>query len=213
MGSALLNSRTSGKILLLSLVISSLITGVFLRFIPDGTSESLKNVRKKIPLSSAIVSSVSSASSSMLVCCGFVCFFSGLIAVIGEAVNSQTAKTIVSCLLEVTNGCAVAAGNISLPAMAAACAFGGLCVHLQIFSLSKDFGMNIPLFYLFRVIHSTLAYAACRIILYFYPVEVSASVSLGTNVEMWSFSAPAAMSLLFMCSLLILDLDNSKNLC
>lgn len=212
-GSALLGSRDAGRIILISLSISSLITGFFLRFIPEGASETVKTVRNKASLSSAVVNSVSSASSSMLACCGFVCFFSGLIAAIGGVLNNQTAKIVVSCLLEVTSGCAEAAGKISIPALAAVCAFGGLCVHMQIFSISKDLGISIPLFYLFRVIHSFFSYAVCKIIIYYYPVEVAASVSLGANAEMWSFSAPAAISLLFLCSLLILDLDNGRELC
>ncbi len=212
-GNALLGSRDAGRILLISLSVSSLVMGFFLRFLPDTDSGVPETVCKKITFSSAVVGSVSSASSSMLVCCGFVCFFSGLIGVIGGVINNQTAKIIVSCLLEVTSGCADAAGKISIPVFAAVCAFGGLCVHMQIFSLSKDFGINIPLFYLFRAVHSVLSYAVCGMILYFYPVDVSASVSLGANAEIWSFSAPAAVSLLFLCSLLILDLDNGRELC
>ena len=212
-GNALLGSRDAGKILLISLCVSSLITGFFLRFLPDSASESKKHIRKKLSLSSAIVNSVSSASSSMLSCCGFVCFFSGLISVIGGVTDNPMAKIIVSCLFEVTSGCALTAGKISVPSLAAVCAFGGLCVHMQIFSLSKDFGVNIPLFFLFRLIHAFFAYAVCKIIVYFYPIEIAASVSLGANVELWSFSAPAAVSLLFLCSLLILDLDNGRELC
>lgn len=212
-GNALLGSRDAGKILLVSLCVSSVITGFFIRFLPDGINETPKHIKQEISLSAAVVNSVSSASSSMLSCCGFVCFFSGMISVIGAVTDSQTAKIIVSCLLEVTSGCALAAGEIPLPYLAAVCAFGGLCVHMQIFSLSKEFGVNIPLFYLFRLIHSVFAYAVCKIIVYFYPVEITASVSLGTNVELWSFSAPAAVSLLFLCSLLILDLDNGRELC
>ncbi len=212
-GNALLGSRDVGRIILVSLSVSSLITGVFLRFIPDSTSETVKSVQKNFSLSSAVVNSVSSASLSMVVCCGFVCFFSGIIGIIGGALNDPTAKTFFSCLLEVTSGCSEAAGKISIPMFAAVCAFGGLCVHMQIFSISKAFGINIPLFYLFRVVHSVLAYAVCGMILYFYPIDVAASVSLGANAEMWSFSAPAAISLLFLCSLLILDLDNGRELC
>lgn len=212
-GNALLGSRDAGKILLVSLCFSSLITGIFIRFLPDSVDEQPKHIRQKSSFSSAVVNSVSSASSSMLSCCGFVCFFSGLISVIGGIIDNQTAKIYVSGLFEVTSGCAEAAGKVSIPALAAICAFGGLCVHMQIFSLTKDFGINIPLFYLFRFIHSFFAYAVCKTVIYFYPVETAASVSLGSNAELWSFSAPAAISLLFLCSLLILDLDNGRELC
>lgn len=212
-GNALLCSRKAGGILLASLVISSLITGFFLRFLPDEQSKTEKVILKKQTFSDSVVGSVSSASTSMLVCCGFVCFFSGLGAAIGGAVKNSDTGVFLSCLLEVTSGCAAAAGRVSLPVTAAVCAFGGLCVHMQIFSLSKDFGTNIPFFYLFRILHSGLAYAVCGIILYFCPTDVSASVSLGADVALWSFSAPAAVSLLFLCSLLILDLDNNRDLC
>lgn len=212
-GNALLGSRYAGRVILAALIISSLVTGFFLRFLPDRPSETKKIIKKTPNLSYAVVNSVLSSSSSMIACCGFVCFFSGLIAVMSGVLNNQTAKIIVSCLLEVTSGCAEAAGNVSIPVFAAVCAFGGLCVHMQIFSLSKDFGISIPLFYLFRILHSVLAYAVCKIILYYYPADVAASVSLGANVELWSFSAPAAVSLLFLCSLLILDLDNGRELC
>lgn len=212
-GNALLGSASSGRILLMSLVVSSLITGFILRFLPDGASETCRIVPKKISISDAVVSSVSSASASMLVCCGFVCFFSGIIAVISGVTQSSSVSLFLSCLLEVTSGCAATADKISLPSTAAICAFGGLCVHMQIFSLSKNCGVNKGLFYIFRLIHSGLAYAVCRIILYFFPADVAASVSLAENAALWSFSAPAAVSLLFLCALFILDLDNIKDLC
>lgn len=212
-GNALLNSRESGKILLLSLCISSLFIGFFIRFLPDDPAEKKLTNPQKISFSRAVVNSVSSSSSAMLVCCGFVCFFSGAIAVITAAVGNPTASLTLSCLLEVTSGCASAAGNVSLPVIAAVCAFGGICVHMQIFSLSEAFGVSIPIFYLFRIFHSVSAFAVCKIILFFFPVDIQTSLSVTADFEMWSFSAPAAISLLFLCSLLILDLDNTKKLC
>ena len=212
-GNALLGSREAGKIILASLCVSSTVTGFFIRFIRDDACETEKNVRQKFSFSSATVGCVSSASSSMLICCGFVCFFSGLIAVIGGTVDNRFARIIFSCLIEVTSGCAAAAGEISIPALASVCAFGGLCVHMQIFSLSKKFGISIPLFYLFRIVHSGLSYAVCRVILFFFPAEITASVTSGAVAQMWSFSPSAAISLLFLCSLLILDLDNGRKVC
>lgn len=212
-GNALLGSAESGRILLISFTVSSLIMGFLLRFLPESKSESKPFSEKKEPLSDSVVNSVSSASISMLVCCGFVCFFSGIGAVIGKFTKNNSVSILISCLLEVTSGCAAASGSIPLSVMAAVCAFGGVCVHMQIFALSKNFGVNIPLFYLFRLIHSGLAYAVCRIILYFFPTDVTASVTLGSDAVMWSFSAPAAISLLFLCSLLILELDNGRDLC
>lgn len=212
-GNALLGSREAGKILLLSLCISSVITGFFIRFIPDSSEKETIIQKENISFSSALVGSVNSASFAMLSCCGFVCLFSGISGITSRVIKNQTANLVIACLLEVTSGCATAAGRASLPVIAAVCAFGGLCVHMQIFSISKDFGIKIPVFYLFRLVHAVFAYASCRIILHFHPIEEQVMVSVSENIQLWSFSAPAAISLLFMCALLILDLDNNKKLC
>ncbi len=212
-GNALLSSRESGKILLLSLCISSVMTGFFIRFIPDSGEKEIKIQKENITFSSALVSSVHSSSHAMLNCCGFVCLFSGISSVLSSIIKKRSAVLFAACLLEVTSGCAAVAGKTSMPVIAAVCAFGGLCVHMQIFSLARDIGIKIPVFYLFRLLHSALAYASCRIILHFHPIEEQVMVSVSENIQLWSFSAPAAVSLMFMCALLILDLDNNKKIC
>ena len=211
-GSVMLRSRESGRILFVSLVVSSLILGFIVRRLP--CPESNVNSAKRIdtPISELIVNSVTSAAESTLYACGFVTVFSGICAVTNSLIYNETAKTLISCLLEVTNGCFVASGNVSLPIIAAVCAFGGICVHLQIFSVAKDIKINIPVFYGFRIMHTALAYAVCKIILYFFPIEQSVFLSLTPNSAVWSYSAPASLSLLFLSALLILDLDNREKI-
>lgn len=212
-GNALLGSREAGKILLLSLCISSGITGCFIRFIPDNEEKTIEAKAESIGFSSALVRSVQSSSASMLACCGFVCLFSGISSVMSGIIENPKISLAAACILEVTSGCASAAGKVSLPVIAAVCAFGGLCVHLQIFSIARDIGIKIPVFYLFRFLHSALAFFVCKIILHFHPIEEQTMISVSRNIQLWSFSAPAAISLMFLCVLLILDLDNNKKLC
>lgn len=213
-GNAMLCSREAGKVLLAALSISSLVMGFACRFLPDNDEEKSKKItQKKISFSSAIVNSVSSASQAMLTACAFVSLFSGIGAVTDEYIKNGSLRLALSCLLEVTKGCADASGKVSLPALAAICAFGGLCVHMQIFSIAQNLELKIARFYAFRLAHTALAYAACKIILYFHPVEMQVFLSFSENAAVFSFSAPAAISLLFLCILLILDLDNSKKIC
>ncbi|MBQ2903245.1 MAG: hypothetical protein IJE48_02495 [Clostridia bacterium] len=212
-GNALLGSREAGKILLLSVCVSSVLTGCFTRFLHDSEEKRIKSKTVSISFSSALVGSVQSSASAMLSCCGFVCFFSGISSVMSRIIGNNHASLAAACILEVTSGCASATGKVSLPAIAAVCAFGGLCVHLQIFSLAKDIGIRISSFFLFRLLHSALAFVVCRLILCIHPVEKQVMISVSENIQLWSFSAPAAISLMFLCVLLILDLDNSKKLC
>lgn len=211
-GNAMLCSREAGKVLLLSLCISSLITGVLSGFLPEaGDKPNNQTVKTTPPFSVSFVNGVNSASHTMLAACGFVALFSGIGTVADSCIKNETVRLILSCLLEVTKGCADITGKASLPTVAAVCAFGGICVHLQIFSMAHE--VKIHRFYAFRIIHSLTAYISCRIIIYFYPVERAVFLSISKNAAAFSFSAPAAISLLFLSFLLILDLDNNKKIC
>ncbi|MBQ8016158.1 MAG: hypothetical protein IJ264_08255 [Clostridia bacterium] len=212
-GTVMLGSRKSGIILLISLCISSLIVGFMTRFLPQKDSEVKKLVSHPPSFSFALVESVSSSAQAMLAACAFVTVFSGLTAVLDSLIKSENLKLAAACLLEVTNGCINTAGKVSLPALAAICAFGGICVHMQVFAVAKSISVKIPLFYLFRFLHSALAFITCRITLYFFPIETQVFLSVSENVRLWSFSAPSSVSLLLLSALLILDLDNKKKIC
>lgn len=212
-GNIMLGSREIGRILLFSLCVSSLAAGILTRFIPENELESPKMSKKHIGFSQAVVESVSQSASAMLSACGFVCVFSGICSVIEKYIKDESLALFISCLLEITNGCVGMAGKVSLPLIAAACAFGGVCVHLQIFAVSKNLPVKIPAFYLFRLIHAALAYAVCAVTLHFHPVEAQVFLTFSQNAALWSFSAPAAVSLLFLSALLILDLDNGRKIC
>lgn len=211
-GSVMLRSRESGRILLLSLVISSIILGFISKYFKSDEREIKRLAPKELSFSEAIVSSVSSAAVSTLFACAFVTVFSGISSVTESLIKSESISLAVSCILEVTNGCFDASGKISLPLIAAVCAFGGICVHMQVFSIAKETKINVPRFYFFRVIHSAIAYLTCKTILYFFPVEQSVFLSFSNNAALWSFSAPASVSLLFLSALLILDLDNKERI-
>ena len=210
-GNAMLCSREAGRVLLASLCISSVLTGFAVKFIPSDNSESKKIQFNPTPsFSDAVVNSVSSASYTMLTACGFAALFGGICSVTDSYINNETVKTAITCLLEVTKGCVDLTGKTSLPVIACVCAFGGVCVHLQIFSISR---VNAFRFYLFRIIHSVSAFFVCKIILYFNPIESPVFLSFSQNVEPFSFSPAAAISVVFLSFLLILDLDYNRKIC
>lgn len=213
LGSIMLRSREAGRAVFISLCISSLIAGFFTRFLPDKRGETRKIAPKSEPFSVVAVKSVSSSAAAMLTACAFVIFFSGLVSVISSRVQNESLRVLISCFLEVTNGCAGAAGKISIPALAAVCAFGGVCVHLQVFALTENIGMKYGVFFLFRLLHAALAFALCSAVLHFFPIEAQVFLSFSKNAVLWSFSAPASVSLLFLSALLILDLDNKAEIC
>ncbi len=209
-GSVMLSSRNSGGIIFVSICISSLLCGFFTRFFPCRTEEKHGKSIKSVPFSVSVVNSVSSGTFSVFTACAFVCIFSGFTAVIEAYITNENIRTLAVCLLEITNGCFLASEEMSLPFLSAMCAFGGICVHMQIFASTDNFRINLPVFYAFRIIHAFLAFSVCKFLIYLFPCEVQAMVNTAPEVALWSFSAPASVSLLFLSALLILDLDYTR---
>ena len=143
----------------------------------------------------------------------FATLFSGLIAVVSVLVSNENVMIAVSCLLEITSGCASAAGKIPLPIIAAVCAFGGLCVHMQIFASAGRVKPDIKKFFAFRLLHAVISGSVCSLLLKLFPVATQTAVTFSDSAELFSFSMPAALSLLFFSSLLIFDLDKQRKIC
>lgn len=211
-GSIMLSSRNSGRIIFASICISGIICGMICRFLTCNTDCKKKNNIALPSFSEAIVNSVSSGVLSLFTACAFVCLFSGVVAVIEAHISNENIKLAGICLLEITNGCFYASDELSLPLISAICAFGGLCVHMQIFAVADNFRIRLPLFYFFRILHSVLAFLVCSFILRMFPAEIQTMVNITPEAQLWSFSAPASISMLFLSALLILDLDNKRKI-
>lgn len=213
LGSGILSSRQSGKLIFISGCIASVITGIIASCVHSKEALTLPIHEKETSFSASVVDSVVSGATGILYVCGFVCIFSGISEIILSLNINENIKSAIICLTEVTCGCSVYAKKLSLPAISAITSFGGLCVHLQIFALSDSFQPGIPSFYLFRIIHAVFSALICRILLYFFPIANEVFLTFSENAAPWSFSAPSAISLLFLSALLILDLDTEKKIC
>lgn len=210
LGAELLGSEKAGNVIFASLCISAVITGFFTRprkaevFCPViGTPKSLSEI---------FVGGVASGASGIISVCAFTILFSGLLSVASGFVGEKAA-TVAACLLEITSGCAAASGKFPLSVLAGICAFGGLCVHMQIFSVAGELKPDLKKFYLFRILHSALSAGICSVLLKLFPVELPTFLSVAENASLYSFSVPAAISLLFFSSLLIFDLDKQRKIC
>lgn len=212
-GNAMLSSRETGRIIFISGCIASLLLGLISAFLPYDNEPVLTLTHSDISFPKAMVNSVASSSTGMLTVCGFVCVFSGLSEIIFSLNINEAVKTALICILEVTNGCSYTAGRIPIPLLCAIISFGGLCIHMQVFSLCTDFRHDLKQFYIFRLLHSLISGILCGIILHFFPVTSEVFLSFSENAAPWSFSAPSAISLLFLSALLILDLDTEKKIC
>ncbi len=200
-------NKSIGIILYFSLVASSLTIGLLSRFVIKceesftvKSSESEKNC-----FQTAVVSSVSQSSRSMLNVCAWVVLFSCLCSLIELLPVSDGTDMFLTGVMEMTKGCEKATETMSLPITAAILGFGGVCAHLQI--MPAVTGMKLPLKYFLcsRIINSGLTVIIFSVIFSNLPLSQQ-TVSVGKLPEQINneISLPVCIGIMFMCMLFLL---------
>ena len=217
-GAAMLHSRRAGLLLCASLTASALLIGVFTRFFPAQGKEHLLPARQAdqpaSSMASALVEAASQGCAGIVSICVWVILFSCAAALLRLLPLSNAALSLVQCLLEVTSGCAGIAGRAPLPALAFVLGWGGLCVHCQILRDVSRAGLSLPLFFCARAANGLFACLMNALCLHFFPCETAAfSNHVQMLPEAFAASAPVSAGMLFMCALLILEVDGNRKKC
>ncbi len=210
-GISMLGNKNAGRIIFVSMCLAAVVTGMLTRR-KDETVCVSKTCENRT-FSEIFVESVASASKGIITVCAYTALFSGVISVLSRLGFDEKTVAFMACMLEVTSGCVEIAGKVPVSAVAAVCAFGGLCVHMQIFAVAGKYKPKISEFYFYRIVHSLLSGLICEFLLMIFPVAEETALTVSENAGAWSFSAPAAISLVFLSSLLILELDKERKIC
>ncbi len=170
----------------------------------------------------ALIRSVSGAAHSVLIMCACIVGFSAVTALLhatgafqgavrvfsrlGPLTPPETAAAL-SYLLEVTGGVGDAAqlrAGVDLTAFGLA--FGGLCVHLQVFAMFDDFPLKKRWFFLGRLVHGLLAAGCCHVLGALLPEGAHAALApvAGQRVQPFSGTAAGGLSLLLLCAAFLL---------
>lgn len=220
LGAGMLGSVRLGVLLFISVTFSGLLLGVIASIWAGEPEEAPAAPASPIP--SPFMRSVSDASKSMLVMCACVVLFSGFRSILRGCgllgiLTRWLARTrlftpfesaaVLAFLLEVTGGVGEAMQVRAAPVFYAfGLAFGGLCVHLQVFSFFQEYPGKLWQFFLCRFVHGLMS-AGCFLAL-------SRLLPNGT-VQAFAAAAPTAglsfsgsflggASLLLMCGAFLL---------
>ncbi len=214
-GSMFLGTRKAGVILYASTCIASLFTGMLTRIIAD--REQAVPHKDEITYIANPVTAFSQATAdsakTMLSICAWIVIFNAVIKCISSFGNGLS--VIIACsLLEVTSGIKLSLGVLPFPVIAAVLSFGGLSVHCQIYSFISKSRLNMRYFYLARIITAAISSLICTGLIKIFPCEIS---TFHTNSQIlpaaYSISVPAAVALIFMCAVLIFEVDTDKKTC
>ena len=226
-GGRMLGSARTGLLLYASQFAAALTLGILeARFTrPESGVKNIAAPRSPPrPLSASLIQSVEAAVRSLLMLCAVVCLcavlsalLSGagitgvLLSLLDRAGLSAVSEAVPDLLLEVSSGCraAVRAGGYPVLLCSLALSWGGLCIHLQIFSALRALPLNKGRFYLFRLIQTILSGLLTVLLLRLFPSAASPvfstfrhppKISPGQN-GIWAFLALVALSIIFLFSL------------
>lgn len=215
-GAAMLQNRRAGAILCISLTASALLIGLCSRFFareePPAAHEPPPQASPAI--TQALVDAASQGCAGIVSICVWVILFSCTAALLGLLPLPASLRLLLQCFLEVTSGCASAAGRVPLPVLALVLGWGGVCVHCQVLRDVGKTGLALPRFFCARAANGLLACLISAGLFRFFPCETAAfSNHVQPLPEAFAASAPVAAGMLFMCALLILEVDGCRKKC
>ena len=201
-GGAMLQNKTAGLYLWISSSLSSLIIGVILGLFSEKEPILIKNGPTAIQresLADSFVISVADSCEIMLKICAFTLLFSAFLTLIRPFAGTR-GSDILALFIEVSRG-SLAASNLpnSLLWLGFAISFGGLCVHVQVFSIGKAFILRPLVFVLIRLGGGLLSMLTVSLLFRFFPLSSPVFMSVSKPVPALSTNIFASLTLLSMC--------------
>lgn len=209
-GSGILKSKLCGILLLAAHLLASIIIAIVCsRFIKDNpTPKSTEYHNASIV--DLFTESVAQAASSTMSICAFVILFSVINSYLLSTAGIAPFLNYISYLFEVTTS-VTRSKNIYF--ISFILGFSGIAVWFQVLACSKECGVNIPIFIIFRIIHGILSMLILWIFLKIFKITLT-TISNNINFELkYTFSGVSlAFSLSIMLILFLISV-NSKNHC
>lgn len=212
-GSAMFFSKETGIIIFSSVILSSLILGVFSKIVrTENEDDELPNTKSAAvlkPFSKCIVDSITGSGKSILFISFSILFFSAVLSIFDKFFSSKELSMLFGALLEVTCGCKRCFESYPVEIIAGIIGWGGLCTHFQIMREVILSGLQRSVFFVFRLLHGALSAVICSFLLKIFP---NAAQVFSSQVEAVSPSSgsclPFSFCLIGMC--IILMLGNNK---
>ncbi len=214
-GAVMLGSTKAGWIMFAALSLAALTVGAALRFIAPKPDAAEYTSETDMPFSAALVEATERSAVSIIKICAWVTLFASVFSLLSQAKISPALMSALRCILEVTGGCAETSKTGNIYTVAATLGWSGLCVICQIMGDVKKIGTPIGVLLAFRAVHAGLATVICCGLLKLFPLETSVFLTFtgAAGGEFFSTSAPAAVALLGLCAVFVIDLDRTRKMC
>lgn len=209
-GTGMMGSTHAGIILYASGAAALLVTGILARFLPKREERRRADPpeHEPLPLADAMTGAVASAVKAMVNICAWVLLFctaGNLIHLIPMPAGLYHAVT---CVLEISSGCAAAARRAPLFILSAMLSFSGLCVICQLTPGVRRCGVPVWQLLLSRAVSAGISAAVCALLCRAFPEYVQTAAGFEPLYHAGvSVSIPACAALMFMGLAVINEVD------
>ncbi|MGN0621628.1 MAG: hypothetical protein ACI4I9_07155 [Porcipelethomonas sp.] len=222
--SAVLFPDTQAGLLMFLSVTSGNIFTAFLTGLKKQVSDFRRHTENTSVSADCIVNSVAGAASAMLKMCTMIIFFSGItemlrisglsglfsdITAVISGTDFSAAEAYTNAFLEISSIVSVpSAGFRKIPVISSMLSFGGICVILQLISIS---GNRLPLkkFILSRIFAAAFSWFSCRILMSIFDFGLYSDVFSCRFTAEENYSPVPSVFLVIMSLLLISALKKS----
>ncbi len=211
-GVSLLNSKKAGIILFVSMVISSLITGMITKLFDKSPKDCF--IEFSLPKNTGnIVKAVEDSVKAMISVCGWILVFGSIRKIICDLQMPHSVNVWAEMVFEVTSGCNTAAHNFPLPVLGFVLGFSGFAVHAQLLPCLEATEMKYSLFFASRAVSGAMCCGVAGILFNLFPCDVQVFASSVQPVPVaFSVSGYASAAAIFTVLLIILDLAPVKKM-
>ncbi len=200
-GEGIFNSKTVGLFILFSQIVASFIISSMLLKRSENISCDNNQILTK-NFSDTFVDATYQSSISMFKICTYVVLFSAIINVFKKKYSKYYIFSIITLLLEVTNGVFSAHKNIYI--ICFLISFGGICIHMQTYSLINQKKPKYVYYLMARITHGLLSCLVLKLILTVFPQSIqtiSNGVSFSYKISSVSILSSLALILMSICLL------------
>lgn len=157
-----LKNEKIGIIILIVHYMTNFIIGFLFRNLKTQKSNE-KIINKQLPFGNILSKSITDGINTLLLILGTIAFFQIIISIINTTIHSnELVKTIISGIIEMTQGIKNSSLlNIPIKYKAIMCimfiSFGGISIHIQVYSIINELKINYKYFFVARIIHALIS--------------------------------------------------------
>ena len=205
-GTIIMKSERAGILLFASTTLAALLIAIASSFRHKKISGSHTGY-SALPFGDALNAAAESSVRAALNISAYIILFSAVFGVI-------KVPEAFTPLLEITGGIADSYRLFDLPELAFLLAFSGLCLHFQLFSITKRVGMSFFEFFVWRIVHGIVSYTVCFLLLKIFPTELPVFSNSAQSVAVpYSLNLTLSALMILGCAVIVLDIESKKRKC